>query len=254
MGEGGRVQVGDLTLAYSTRGTGPPLILIHGLLGSRRWWARNVEALGRCRCVYAVDLAGFGSNLTWRPFVLDRAIQSLVDFMDALGIDQASVIGHSMGGLVALGMADRLQARIDRLVLVDAAVLAFDSSLPRRISGLVHAIRWMPIDFLPLLAVDAVRAGPVSFASAAYELFSADRRAELGRIDQPALIVWGEHDTIVPLEIAIALSRALRNARLAIVEGAGHSPMWEQPARFNQLVTEFLHDSTPDDRETGGAG
>jgi pimeloyl-ACP methyl ester carboxylesterase len=248
MGDGGRVQVGDLTLAYSTYGTGPPLILIHGLLGSRRWWSRNVEALGSCHCLYAVDLAGFGSNLTWRPFVLDRAIQSLVDFMDALGIDRASIIGHSMGGLIALGMADRLLARIDRLVLVDAAVLAFDSSLPRRFTGLVHAIRWMPIDFLPLIAVDAMRAGPVSFASAAYELLSADRRAELGRIQQPALVVWGEHDTIVPLEVAIALTRALPNAQLAIVEGAGHSPMWEQPARFNQLVTGFLRGSMTDDQ------
>lgn len=248
MTERGRVRTAGYSLAYEVSGDGPPVILVHGLFGSRRWWARNTPQLSRLFRVYTVDLEGFGGNLTRRPFNLDRATGSLTHFMRVMEIDQASLVGHSMGGLVSLELANRVAAHVSKVVLVDAAVLAFDPNLPRRMAGLVHAIRWTPADLLPLLAADAVRAGPASFATAVHDLFATDHRAQLSRLTQPSLVVWGEHDTIVPMEIGVALTNALPNAHLAVIEDAGHAPMWEQAERFNRIVIDFLQeDGAPPD-------
>ena len=105
-------------------GTGPPLILLHGLAGSARWWARNIPALSRSFRVIAIDLPGFGASPRGHRLELDGVVDQLVGTMDALGIDRASVIGHSMGGLIAGGLAADRPERVERLVLVDAAFLS----------------------------------------------------------------------------------------------------------------------------------
>ncbi len=93
------LQIDSVRISYQRVGTGPPLVLVHGLAGSGRWWRHNLRALTRRFTVYIVDLVGFGSS-GHQEFLLDAASGYLVRWMDHLGIERASFIGHSMGGYV----------------------------------------------------------------------------------------------------------------------------------------------------------
>jgi pimeloyl-ACP methyl ester carboxylesterase len=227
-------------LAHQETGSGPPLVLIHGLAGSGHWWSRNIPALARNFRVYTVDLAGFGASRGRGRFHLDDAVPRLLAWLDATGIKQTSLVGHSMGGLIAVMLAADAPAQIDRLVLVDAAFLTFNPGLRRRAIGFARSVRWTALDLIPLLASDALRSGPFSLASATHQLLIADAREALTRISAPTLVIWGEHDTIVPRSVANEIVARVPNARLVLIRGAGHNSMWDRPEAFNREVLDFL--------------
>ena len=239
MSEPCRVEIGDGCIYYQVGGVGPPVMLVHGLSGSSRWWARNVSVLAAHFRVYVVDLIGFGGSRGRQRFVLDEAADYLVKLLDEVGVDRVGLVGHSMGGFIAASLAADYSDRVDRLVLVDAAALPLGPRRGRAI-GLARAVRRLPISFLPILATDALRAGPVTIVRAAQELLTTDISAKLARVQAPTLVVWGERDALIPLEVGERLAAAVPDGRLEIVERAGHNPMWDQPAAFNRLVVEFL--------------
>lgn len=231
-------------LSYELHGAGPPVVLVHGLSGSTRWWARNVPALARRFRVYVVDLAGFGKS-RGQPFVLAEGARALIRWMDALGIERASFVGHSMGGHIVADLAADFPERVERLVLVDAAALPLNGRawLPSR--AWVPGLRHLPYGFLPTLAADFLRAGALTIAGAFLSLWRADISVKLGKIAAPTLIVWGEHDLLVPASFGKALSEAIRGARLVVIPNTSHNPMWERAEPFNALVAEFLAGKQP---------
>jgi pimeloyl-ACP methyl ester carboxylesterase len=235
-----RIEVDGVPLHYQVAGAGEPVILVHGLSGSTRWWARNVPALARHFRVYVVDLIGFGQSRGRHPFVLEQAGDSLARWMELADIGRASIVGHSMGGFIALDLAAEFPDRIERLVLVDAAVLPRQGGYARHALGLVRALRHMPLGFLPILITDTWRAGPVTILKAAGDLLTADVRPELARVRAPTLLVWGEHDALVPVPIGEELRGALPQARLVVLKGAGHNPMWDRAEAFNRVALDFL--------------
>jgi pimeloyl-ACP methyl ester carboxylesterase len=243
-------------LAHRAFGSGPPLILIHGLSGSGRWWSRNVAALAAEHRVYAIDLPGFGASRRSGPFRLESAVTQIVHWMDATGIDRASFAGHSLGGLIAVLLAAAAPERIDRLVLVDAALLEFDPGLRNRVRGVARSLRTLSPRILPLIVSDALRSGPFAFAGATRALLLAGVPAALSRIGAPTLVVWGEFDTIVPLTVGETIVRKMPHARLAVIPGAGHNAMWDRPDAFSRLVLDFLSDdlSAGADRASRSAG
>jgi pimeloyl-ACP methyl ester carboxylesterase len=231
---------GATCIYYQVAGAGPPLVLVHGLSASTRWWARNVGALARRFRVYVVDLIGFGGSRDGEPFVLERASAQLADWMEHLGIERANLVGHSMGGFISVDLAADHPHRVDKLVLVAAAALPLGRGYVRHSLGLVRGIRHLPLSFLPILITDAYRAGPKTIWKAAQELLSTDIAPKLARIEAPSLLLWGANDTIVPPDIGRGLERDLPNARLVMLQGAGHNPMWDRPHEFNRLVLDFL--------------
>src|SRR4051794_19731192 len=96
-----RAKVGSATIAYEVAGSGPPVVLVHGLSGSGRWWRRNIAALTPHRRVYVVDLIGFGASRTRHPFALAEASGYLIRWLEQLELERVSLVGHSMGGLIA---------------------------------------------------------------------------------------------------------------------------------------------------------
>jgi pimeloyl-ACP methyl ester carboxylesterase len=216
-------------------------VLIHGLSGSARWWAQNIRAFAERFQVFIVDLVGFGDSRCAHPFVLDEAAGLLINWMDAIGIEQATLVGHSMGGFIAAEFAADFPNRIDSLILVDAAALPLRPGYARQAFDLTHIWRSTSLDFLPILLSDALRAGPLTLAKAAYQLLTADLRPKLAQITAPTLVVWGEHDIIVPLELGRRLCAYIPDVReFVIIKRAGHNPMWDCPAVFNRVVSEFL--------------
>lgn len=239
------VTVGGIEMAYVSAGQGHPLVLIHGLSGSTRWWGRNIGPLAEHFRVYAVDLTGFGES-RGSPFVLSQAAEQLVRWMDHVGIEHGHVIGHSMGGFIAAELAAQQPRRVVRLVLVAAAIFPRTHDPRQPFIGLARTFRYTPVRFLPLLVRDAFRAGPATITDAAWQLLHPTTSPNHGQIITPTLLIWGERDTVVPHEIGETLAREMPNARLEVIPGAGHNAMWDRPQPFNRLVLDFLAEATPE--------
>lgn len=235
------IEIDGSTLYYQEAGEGPPLILIHGLSGSGRWWRQNVNFLAQEYHVYVIDLIGFGHGRRQR-FDLHRMAQIIAQWMDALDLDRATLIGHSMGGFIAADLASNHPEMVERLVLVDAVALPLGRSDSQIAVGLIRALFEMPTNFLPILAGDAFRAGPRTIWRAARALLSSDISARLNRIQAPTLVVWGQNDWLVPLQIGVRIYDRLDDARFVVLSHAGHNPMWDRPDAFNGVLDDFLHD------------
>lgn len=221
-------------------GEGPDLVLLHGLAGSSAWWDRNLPALSAVFRVTAIDLPGFGSSHPDARLLLDELPARLAAFLGELRISRAHVMGHSMGGLVAGGLAADHPECVDRLVLVDAGFLALDPTLRHRFTGPLRTLRWTSPTILPTMLRDLVRAGPIRMASATAEVLRNDWRHKLPAISAPTLVVWGEHDRVCSLRIGEQIAATVPGARLVIIPGAGHNPMWEKPDVFGREVMDFL--------------
>jgi pimeloyl-ACP methyl ester carboxylesterase len=237
--------VDGLRIYSESAGSGPPLVLLHGLSGSSRWWARNIAPLAQHFEVHTVDLAGFGRSRGAGPFQLAAAAAQMAGWMEQIGIERAAVAGHSMGGLVAAELAADHPQRVERLVLVAAALPALRLAPFETPADLIRGLPYLPFSFLELLLPDLIRAGVPTVVSALAELLSADIRGKLTQITAPTLLVWGDCDPLVPLRQAWQLARLVPCHELAIFKHVGHNPMWERPESFNQLLVEFLAQNTP---------
>lgn len=225
---------------YHVAGSGEPVILVHGLAGSGRWWQRNVPTLAARHRTYLVDLPRFGAMHGRGRFVLAEAAAWLLEWMRRVGLDRAHVIGHSMGGLIAVRLAAQRPDAVCRLVLVAPAGIPSERSVAGLALPMLRAgLRSKP-RFLPLLAHDAVRAGPRTLWRAAQELVSEDVREDLTAIRSPTLIVMGQHDALVPPAAGRVLEANIANARLLVLKHAGHVVMFDQPDAFNRALLPFL--------------
>lgn len=225
---------------YHVGGAGEPLILIHGLSGSGRWWHRNLPALAEHYRTYLVDLPRFGAMHRTGRFILAEAATWLLAWMDAAGLRRALAIGHSMGGLIAIRLAAQRPAAVSRLVLVAPAGVASKPSLAAQALPLLRAARHSRPSFFPMLAYDALRAGPRTIWRAAHDLVTDDVRDDLGAIRAETLVIMGRNDPLAPPAVGDVLREGIAGARLIVIEGAGHVVMYDQPDDFNDAVLAFL--------------
>jgi pimeloyl-ACP methyl ester carboxylesterase len=228
-------------LAYTATGAGPPLVLLHGLSGSGRWWDRNVPVFADRYRTYTVDLPGFGASRRVRWSRLDDIVDWLAAWLVAEGLPSASVAGHSLGGAVAARLAACHPRLVDRLILVNAAIR------PRGVRGGARpgdVLRLLAGNSLqssvPLLARDLLRSHPISSVAASRDALTGDWERDLARIVAPTLVVWGERDPLTPLPLGRRIAATIPAARLVTLPEAGHSPMWEEPEIFNAIVLDFL--------------
>lgn len=235
---------------YKVVGQGVPVILVHGLSGSSLWWKRNVPALAHSYRLYLVDLPGFGSMASARTrFELKDASTWLLHWMETVGIAQAHLIGHSMGGYICLQLAARHPGRVSRLVLVSPAVRAHVQHLFGYVGPLLRAVRSLTPQFLPILLYDTLRAGPVTLLRAVNGLLAVESGQELPMVAAPTLLVWGVYDTLVPPSTGSLMLRAMPQAHLLQLERCGHVSMFEQAEQFNRAVLAFLAADEAAERE-----
>ena len=239
MAEPSRPRHGPVVASQAGAG-GPHLVLLHGLAGSGTWWKRNLPALSSAFRVTAIDLPGFGSSHPDARLILDEVPAQVAALLGELGIERAHVMGHSMGGLVAAGLAADHPELVDRLVLVDAGFLSLDPTWRHRVTGPLRTLPWTSLTILPTLLRDVLRSGPTRMARATAEVLRNDWRDKLPAIAAPTLVVWGEHDRVCPLRIGEQIVAAVPGARMVIIRGAGHNPMWEKQADFDREVLGFL--------------
>jgi pimeloyl-ACP methyl ester carboxylesterase len=232
--------VGHTRLHYRVAGDGPPLVLVHGYGAASSWWRHNMGPLAAQRRVYAPDLGGFGRSWPKHRFSLERTVACLESWMQELGLPCADLCGHSMGGHVCLRLAAAHPERVRKLVLVDASGLPLHTRLLPLAWRSLRSHGHMRFRFAPIALATALQAGPLVLWSALHDLLADDVQTVLSGIAAPTLLVWGERDLLVPLELGRALHQAIQGSRLVVVPDAGHNVMFERPEQFNRLVLDFL--------------
>jgi pimeloyl-ACP methyl ester carboxylesterase len=226
---------------YKVAGSGEPLILVHGLSGSTHWWIRNIGSLAQHYTVYLVDLPGFGTLGRTHRFALNEAADWLLEWMQAVGVQRADWIGHSMGGHICIQIAARCPELVNRLVLAAPAVQPIGHSWQSYLLPLLEGTRYMRPSFLPILFYDAMRAGPLTLLRATNDLLAKDIREEAQSIQAPLLLIWGANDTLVPAVLSEILHKEIPHSRLLILKGAGHVVMYDRSRAFNEAVLDFLN-------------
>ena len=230
---------------WETRtGAGTPVVLIHGLSGSGKWWKHNIDALAKEHLVAAVDLVGFGRNRRFLggsilPLTFDDAAAVLVRWIESSFDEPVHLIGHSMGGQTAIHVAALRPDLVRSLVLVNSTGVPFEIDPLSHLRNIYPAPRGL-ITFSRVLVWDFLRAGPTSVGVAAARLLTNDARELLERISLPTLIVWGDRDPIVPDVYGRRMRERMAEADLVVLPKAGHVAMWDNPAEFNRHVLEFL--------------
>ncbi len=226
---------------YEVAGEGDAVVLVHGLSGSTRWWNRNVSDLAEHYRVYLVNLPGFGTLRRSGPrFVLAEATSWLLDWMEAVGLGRAHLVGHSMGGYLSLRLAARRPEAVGRLVLVDPAGMPSHRTMLGHLGPLLLSARYGRPAFLPVLVRDALHAGPLTLLRTARDLLAEDVRDDLQRVKAPTLLVWGESDPLIPPSIGDVMRAEIPDSRLLVIERAGHNPMFDRPDDFNRALLAFL--------------
>jgi pimeloyl-ACP methyl ester carboxylesterase len=251
-------------------GAGPPLILIHDLFVSHLAWHRVLAPISAHFRVFAPDLPGFGESekpsSSRYTYGIAAFAEAMVDLIAGLGLGRVSVIGHSLGGAVAITLAAEHPELVDRLVLVDAMSYPFKLELRDRlrllpvVGGLLFkqlfgrgAFRryfrdnvFSPGFTLPVEQVDRYYDdfnSPLGRESAHAVLHAVrDTRpivARLTRITAPTLVVWGREDRMLPPSFGQRLAREIMGARLDVLD-TGHAPHEERPDEFVRSVTRFL--------------
>jgi len=248
-------------IQYTDAGSGPVVVLLHGLGGNSANWAFNAPALSQKFRVLVPDQVGFGRSD--KPLINYR-VATYVDFLDkfleGLKVERATLVGNSMGGWIAASYALKYPAKVERLVLVDAAGFAppkeFDLSIlsglnpstreqTKMLAGMVFSNPLFKSD----AAIDAMLEQRIS-AGDGYtiqSLVESIHRGEdmldgkLAALKQPVLIIWGRDDGLTPLaREGERFKREIPQAQLVIFEGCGHVPQVEKAAEFNAAVLKFL--------------
>ena len=267
-------------------GEGPPVLLIHGITGRSSQWEPAIRHLAAGHAVIAPDLLGHGESAKPRgDYSLGAYASAVRDTIVALGYDRATVVGHSLGGGIAMQFAYQFPERCERLVLVSSGGLGREVHLMLRAATLPGSELVLPVlTHASLLAggerlgrglrMLGLRAGTdmAEIARGFASLGDADARSafiqtmravldaggqRVSALDRlylaesvPTLLVWGESDRIIPIEHGRAAHEAMPGSRLEVLPGVGHFPQLERPFEFATLLAEFIAETEPADLDT----
>lgn len=264
----GAIEVEGRRVSFVDYGEGPPVLLVHGMAGSWETWLANLPGLADNHRLVAVDLPGFGGS---DPLPNDDDfagyLRTLEALLDVLGIPSVALVGHSLGGLVALSFAVQQPQRVRCLVLVSGGGVDLSSARLRAIRvvfGLLAAVLMIPGAYrvltssavIRIITRSAIHAGgsvPVDLLRRMMPkrvgpgfIYAVSRGSaqlavlDLRRVAAPALLVWGRHDRILPVSAGERLHRSLPQSTLVVLQAAGHCANFEQPDEFLRLATNFL--------------
>lgn len=228
----------------------PPLILVHGAGGSRLDWPPNLRRLPGTH-VIALDLAGHGRSQGPAHEDTRAHAEDIHAFMDALAIERAIIAGHSMGGAIALQIGIHIPDRAAGLILIGTgSKLPVDPTLPQRIVDEPNATmdwitEWAWSDSAP---EELKTLGREQLANTSPAVLQADYRAcqvydvraHVAEVTAPTLVIGAEADRMVPLKFSKTLAETIPDAKLIVIENAGHMIPLEQPEQVTRSIADWL--------------
>lgn len=253
-----KIKVGELDIHYLTGGQGDPLVVIHGGSNGARAWRKNVEELSARYTVYVPDLPGFGRS---QPINGDYYIPELVEFVDgfsrSLDLESFHLMGHSLGGGVALSYTLEHPHKVKKLVLVNSLCLgkeiawwvrflsipAICRSVGTAVLAILRGVKWLvgklfaTVEFVIPFSKTSMALGSCVTTIQEQTPVLLHRLSE---IMVPTLVVWGAKDPIVPARQAYAAAELIPDCQVKVFEEAGHSVYREKLAEFSSLLTSFL--------------
>lgn len=245
------------SIRYYDVGSGPPLVLIHGIGGDADEWAFCLESFSAAHRVMALDLLGFGrSDKPFIAYSIEVFVEVLEAFLRKLNVSQPNLVGASLGGWIAAAYALRFPQAVNKLVLVDAAGVWGDTNeLPvdlhvstrrhmREVVELIFYDKTLATDALIDLAYEQhlERGDGYTIDRVLHNLrggreFLDDRIAAL---TVPTLLIWGEEDELIPVATGRLMHTLIPNSRLEVIAQCGHLPAFEKPIEFTNCVLNFL--------------
>jgi pimeloyl-ACP methyl ester carboxylesterase len=280
------IQLHGHRVCFREAGAGPLIVLIHGITGRSEQWEPAIDHLAADHAVLAPDLLGHGESAKPRgDYSLGAYASAVRDIMVALGHDRATIVGHSLGGGIAMQFAYQFPERCERLVLASSGGLGRDVHPMLRAATLPGSELVLPLlTHATLLAGGAtigrglgrlglqagidmaeIARGFASLGDAeARHAFIQTMRAVLdpggqrvSALDRlylteslPSLLIWGAEDPIIPSAHGRAAHEAMPGSRLELLEGVGHFPQLERPYQFAQLLAEFVAETEPAELDT----
>jgi pimeloyl-ACP methyl ester carboxylesterase len=273
-------------IAYRDTGQGPALLLIHGMAGSSATWDAVIPQLAKKYRVIAPDLLGHGESAKPRgDYSLGAFAAWLRDLLNELGVERATVIGQSLGGGIAMQFAYQHRDYCERLVLIGSGGLGPDLSPMLRFLSAPGAEFLLPVvtpqpvlnlgnklgSWLTSAGIQSPRAGqmwqaycslsdaPTRQAFLRTLRSVVDHRGQavsaLNKLhltaDLPTLLIWGDHDRIIPVAHAYAAHDALAGSRLEVLEGVGHFPHVEVPTVVTDILEDFFASTASQQKLTG---
>jgi pimeloyl-ACP methyl ester carboxylesterase len=263
-------------VAYLDEGSGEVVLLLHGIAGSSQTWRALIGPLSRRYRVVAPDLLGHGNSTKPRSDYSLGALSVLVrDILDELGIDRASIVGHSLGGGIAMQFLYQHPGYVDRLVLIGSGGLGPDVGLTLRLASLPGSELVLPVIAARLLlspgdrvwsmlrkigvesplgeeywrAYCSLSDGPTRQAFLRTLRSVVDRRGQAvsalsklnSRTDFPVMVIWGQRDTVIPVQHAYAARGVRPDVRLEVLADVGHFPHVERPVEVAELIHDFIN-------------
>jgi pimeloyl-ACP methyl ester carboxylesterase len=228
---------------YEVIGRGRPIILLHGWLGSWRYWIPTMQSASVSYRAYAIDLWGFGDS-SKRPnrYGIDQQVELLEGFLENLGISKVGIIGHGLGAIVGSQFTSKNPSFVDRILLT-AFPLKFTAINPRlRTAQMNELLDWL-LGRSP--AAESVRT----------EAFKADQNAITASLDElqgtnfyeiysspqtPSIIVYGQHDPVIEIPSSNTMEELPEHMHCILLDQSGHFPMLDEPRKYNRLLFDFL--------------
>ena len=252
-----QVQLKDFKMHYLEQGTGSePIIFVHGFISTQVWWQPALEHLPASFRAYTLDLRACGQSESIETgHTLAQYAEDLHQFVEQMGLQQFILVGHSMGGGVAMQYALNHQDRLKALVLVDP-MAAFGTRISPEITAWINAqqgnaegIRQIILgafatpptgDYLEQLIEDGVRWGQPIYLGTMDDMARFNISDRLPEITVPTLLTWGDRDTVIPFAAIADIFTKIPGCALEVWHGVGHSGPIEIPARFVGLLTSFI--------------
>jgi 2-succinyl-6-hydroxy-2,4-cyclohexadiene-1-carboxylate synthase len=254
---------GAASIYYERTGTGPAVVLIHGLGGNHAVWYRQVPRLSQSYSVVTISQRGFAPSSGDRKTLdVDEMVDDVVAVLNLLDIEEAAIVGQSMGGWTALAAALSHPERVRAVVLADSIGGIFDEEISKHYEAVAASARALaaqppPLGFHPALDPEFSEKHPEE--GYLYQLLTTfgspnpgDVAGALGRQSigherlaanrVPTLFVVGERDRLFPPQLIARASNLLAHSEVKVIADTGHSPYYEKPERWARIVEAFLDD------------
>jgi non-heme chloroperoxidase len=250
-----------LHYAAQGNGDGDPILFLHGWPDSWFSYSRLFRLLPARYRAYAVDQRGFGDSERPRDgYAIEELASDVAAFLDAVGVERATIVGHSFGSFVARRVAVAHAARVARLVLIGSGVSAANK-VTREVQAAIAdlpdpvpeafarefqagtAYVPLPDEFFNQIVRESLKLPAHLWREVFDRLLAFDDRDELGKITAPTLLLWGDRDAIFPRKDQDGLLGAIPGARLKVYPETGHCPNWERPEEVAADLSAFLDDS-----------